>query len=72
VNEATILSLVSHGIGVGVNGTARGRCPERVVILSVSDLNMPLPLSLIWRKDSTSPLLSASSRTSRVCQVFAR
>jgi DNA-binding transcriptional LysR family regulator len=59
VNEATILSLVSHGMGVGwVNGTARWRCPERVVIISVSDLNMRLPLSLVWRKDNTSPLLA--------------
>jgi len=60
VNEATILSLVSHGMGVGwVNGTARWRCPERVVIISVSNLNMPLPLSLVWRKDNTSPLLAS-------------
>jgi DNA-binding transcriptional LysR family regulator len=58
LNEATILSLVSHGMGVGwVNGTARWRCPEGVVILSVVDLNMPLPLALGWRKDNTSPLL---------------
>jgi DNA-binding transcriptional LysR family regulator len=58
VNEATILSLVSHGMGVGwVNGTARWRRPERVVIISVTDLNMPLPLSLAWRKDNTSALL---------------
>jgi hypothetical protein len=40
-----------------VNGTARWRCPERVVIISVSALNMPLPLSLVWRKDNTSPPL---------------
>ena len=60
VNEATILSLVSHGMGVGwVNGTARWRCPARVVILSVTDLNMPLPLALAWRRDSTSPLLAS-------------
>ena len=59
MNEATILSLVSHGMGVGwVNGTARWRCPERVVIIPVDDLNMPLPLSLVWRKDNTSPLLA--------------
>jgi DNA-binding transcriptional LysR family regulator len=58
VNEATILSLVSHGMGVGwVNGTARWRCPEGVVILSVADLDMPLPLALAWRKDNSSPLL---------------
>jgi DNA-binding transcriptional LysR family regulator len=58
LNEATILSLVSHGMGVGwVNGTARWRCPESVVIVSVADLDMPLPLALVWRKDNTSPLL---------------
>jgi DNA-binding transcriptional LysR family regulator len=33
-NEATILSLVSSGLGVGwVLGTARWRCPETVVVL---------------------------------------
>src|ERR1700720_2630154 len=59
LNESTILSLVSHGMGVGwVNGTARGRCPEGVVILSIADLNMPLPLALAWRRDNTSPLLA--------------
>ena len=58
-NEATILSLVTHGMGVGwVNETARRRCPEGVVILSVRDLNMPLPMSLAWRKDNNSPLLA--------------
>ena len=59
-NEATILSLVSHGMGVGwVNGTARWRCPKQVVILSIADLNMPLPMALAWRSDNTSPLLTS-------------
>ena len=59
LNEATILSLVSHGMGVGwVNGTARWRCPEGVVIVSIVDLEMPLPLALVWRRDNTSPLLA--------------
>ncbi len=59
LNESTILSLVSHGMGVGwVNGTARGRCPEGVVIVSIADLDMPLPLALAWRRDNTSPLLA--------------
>ncbi len=58
-NEATILSLVLHGMGVGwVNETARWRCPERVVILSITDLKLPLPMALAWRKDNTSPLLT--------------
>ena len=41
-----------------VNGTARWRCPESVVIVSVADLDMPLPLALVWRKDNSSPLLN--------------
>src|SRR5258708_3270302 len=59
VNEATILSLVSTGLGVGwVLGTARWRCPETVVVLPVVDLKMPLTLALAWRRDNASPLLA--------------
>jgi DNA-binding transcriptional LysR family regulator len=59
VNEATILSLVSTGLGVGwFLGTARWRCPETVVVLPVIDLNMPLTLALAWRRDNASPLLA--------------
>ncbi|HWZ70527.1 MAG TPA: LysR family transcriptional regulator [Casimicrobiaceae bacterium] len=59
LNEATILSLVSTGLGVGwVLGSARWRCPETVVILPVVDLNMPLTLALAWRRDNASPLLA--------------
>jgi DNA-binding transcriptional LysR family regulator len=59
LNEATILSLVSHAMGVGwVNETARWRCPDSVAILSITDLNMPLPMSLVWRKDDASPLVA--------------
>jgi DNA-binding transcriptional LysR family regulator len=59
LNEATILSLVSTGLGVGwVLGTARWRCPETVVVLPVVDLNMPLTLALAWRRDHASPLLA--------------
>jgi DNA-binding transcriptional LysR family regulator len=58
-NEATILSLVSTGLGVGwVLGSARWRSPKTVAILPVVDLNMPLALSLAWRRDNTSPLLT--------------
>jgi DNA-binding transcriptional LysR family regulator len=59
VNEPTILSLVSTGMGVGwVLATARWRCPDSVVILPVVDLNIPLTLALVRRKDNTSPLLA--------------
>src|SRR5581483_11107353 len=50
-NEATVLSLVSHGIGIGwINETALWRCPKNVIILPVSDLDMRLPLVVWWRK----------------------
>src|SRR6266704_4057692 len=59
VNEATILSLVSCRMGVAfVSGATRWRCPESVVVLPVTDLNLPLPLALIWRKDNVSPLVA--------------
>jgi len=58
VNEATILSLVSCGLGVAfVSGATRWRCPENVKLLSVIDLNLSLPFALIRRKDNESPLL---------------
>ena len=58
-DEATVLSLVVTGLGVGwVLETARLRCPKSVVILSVVDLDLPQPLSLGWRKDNQSPLLA--------------
>ena len=59
LNEATILSLVSTGLGVGwVLASARWRCPKTVVVLPVVDLNMALTLALAWRRDNTSPLLA--------------
>lgn len=59
LNEATILSLVSCGLGVAfVSSATRWRCPESVVLLSVPDLKLPLPFALIWRKDNESPLLA--------------
>jgi len=59
LNEATILSLVSCGLGVAfVSGATRWRCPESVVLVSVTDLKLPLPFALIWRKDNDSPLLA--------------
>lgn len=58
VNEATILSLVSCGLGVAfVSSATRWRCPESVALLPVTDLKLPLPFALVWRKDNASPLL---------------
>jgi DNA-binding transcriptional LysR family regulator len=59
LNEATILSLVATGLGVGwVLGTSRWRCPENVAILPVVDLNIRVSLALAWRRDNTSTLLA--------------
>jgi DNA-binding transcriptional LysR family regulator len=58
-DEATILSLVATGLGVGwVLGTARWHRPKSVVTLSVVDMDLPQELSLAWRKDNRSPLLA--------------
>jgi len=59
VDQATMLSLVSCRIGVAfVSDATRWRCPSGVVLLPVSDLNLPLPFALIWRKDNASPVLA--------------
>jgi len=59
VNEATILSLVSCGLGVAfVSSETQWRCPQSVVLLPVVDLNLPLPFALVWRKDNASALLA--------------
>jgi DNA-binding transcriptional LysR family regulator len=58
-DEATILSLVATGLGIGwVLGTARWHRPKSVVIVSVLDMDLPQELSLAWRKDNKSPLLA--------------
>jgi len=59
VNEATILSLVSCGLGIAfVSSATRWRCPPGVVLLPVTDLQLTLPFALAWRKDNDSPLLA--------------
>jgi DNA-binding transcriptional LysR family regulator len=72
-NEATILSLVSTGLGVGwVLGTARWWSPATVAILPVVDLNVTLRLALAWRRDNTSPLLvSFIAEVARLPEVRA-
>jgi len=54
-----MLSLVSCRLGVAfVSEPTRWRRPAGVVLLPVEDLNLPLLLSLVWRKDNGSPLLT--------------
>jgi DNA-binding transcriptional LysR family regulator len=57
-DHATILSLVSCRLGVAlVSDSARWQCPRGVALLPIVDLKVPVPFSLIWRKDNRSPLL---------------
>jgi DNA-binding transcriptional LysR family regulator len=68
-NEATIMTLVSQGMGVGfVIETARWRCPDNVAIVQVTDLKVPMALALVWRKDNLSPLLSSFVGAVRTCR----
>ncbi|HEX4588961.1 MAG TPA: LysR substrate-binding domain-containing protein [Gemmataceae bacterium] len=56
VDHATALSLVSCRLGVAfVSETARWQCPRGVKLLPVADLDLPVPIYLIWRKDDQSP-----------------
>ena len=58
VDHATILNLVSRRLGVAfVSETTRWQCPCGVNLLSIVDLDFPLPFYLIWRKDNRSALL---------------
>src|SRR6266478_6093824 len=43
--------------GQSVSSATRWRCPESVALLPVTDLKLPVPFALIWRKDNASPLL---------------
>lgn len=73
VNEATILSLVSCGLGVAfVSSATRWRCPESVALIPVTDLNLPLPFALVWRKDNDSPLLARFVESVRRLPAVAR
>jgi DNA-binding transcriptional LysR family regulator len=57
-DHATILSLVSCRLGVAwVSDSAKWQCPRGVVLFPVVDLKVPVPFSLIWRKDNRSFLL---------------
>jgi DNA-binding transcriptional LysR family regulator len=59
VDEATLLSLVSCGLGVAfVTDATRWRCPKDVALRKVVDLQLPITVSLLWRKDNGSPLLA--------------
>src|ERR1700757_4893716 len=58
VDQAMTLSLVACRIGFTFAADeARWQCPRGVTFLPVVDLNFPVPIYLIWRKDNQSPVL---------------
>jgi len=58
VDQAMTLGLVACRMGFAfVADEARWQCPRSVTLLPVVDLNFPVPIYLIWRKDNQSPLL---------------
>jgi DNA-binding transcriptional LysR family regulator len=71
VDQATILSLVSRRLGVAfVSETTRWQCPRDVALLSIADLDFPLPFYLIWRKDNQSALLrNFAAQVKRIAEV---
>jgi DNA-binding transcriptional LysR family regulator len=58
-DQATMLSLVACGLGVAfVTDATRWRCPRNGVLRKVVDLRLPIAVSLVWRRNNTSPLLA--------------
>ncbi|WP_077228456.1 LysR family transcriptional regulator [Sphingomonas hengshuiensis] len=50
--------LTAAGIGLGIVTAARAdRTPPGVVLRDLADLDLPLPLSMLWSKNGTSPLV---------------
>lgn len=56
-NEATILSLVSVGMGLGIVVSAGWRLPEGVVLKPLIDLTTTMQIDLVWRRTDRSPAL---------------
>lgn len=59
LSEAAVLSLVSAGIGAAiVNDANVNRPPLQVEFARIVDLNVPLPLSFVYRRDQSNPALT--------------
>ena len=60
IDERTLLSLVSAGIGIGFcNSANEGRKPQLVDFMPVVDFDLKLPLSFVWKQSNSSAALSA-------------
>lgn len=66
-------SLVAAGMGVAVvvSASQPGREPPGVVIRQIEDFDLPMPLSMIWRRDNPSVILSNFIRSVQEVQSEA-
>ena len=54
----TVLGLVAAGLGCSIMpASARQRLPPGVRLIRVPDLNLRLPIDLLWRKDNHTPVI---------------
>jgi LysR family transcriptional regulator, benzoate and cis,cis-muconate-responsive activator of ben and cat genes len=58
-SEAIMLNLVAEGIAIGfANSSVRERRPTQgVALLTIEDLDMPLHLAAMWRRDRETPAI---------------
>ncbi len=58
IDERTLLSLVSAGIGIGFcNSANAGRKPPLVDLVPVVDFDLKLPLCFVWKQSNSSAAL---------------
>jgi DNA-binding transcriptional LysR family regulator len=68
-DQASMLALVSAGIGIApVNDATRWRRPASVLLRPCQGLDLPLPLSLVTRRDSTNRALKSFIRATAAAQ----
>jgi DNA-binding transcriptional LysR family regulator len=54
----TVLGLIAAGLGCSVLPASAGqRLPPGVRLVSVPDLNLRVPVSMVWRRDSQTPVI---------------
>ena len=65
-------SLVAAGMGVALVITSHpGREPTDVALRRIEDFDVPMPLSMIWRRQNSSPVLANFVRTVEAAQADA-
>ncbi|CAM5222774.1 DNA-binding transcriptional LysR family regulator OS=Castellaniella defragrans OX=75697 GN=HNR28_000607 PE=3 SV=1 [Castellaniella defragrans] len=69
-DNSSLLSLVAAGLGCTIlPAAARMGAPDSVVFMTLDDLDVQLPLELVWRSDNHSPLLHRFIEVARACSL---